>query len=123
MIRHALIIVSAVVAMAVWAYGINYNTMTAYDRVVELRSEIAQEREQLQVLRVEWAYLNRPERLQALVAQHNHRLQLVPMTPEVLQDAMVVPFPDAPLVPEAPVAETGPEMPVPRGRPVGWFVQ
>lgn len=121
MIRHAVVILSAIVAIAVWAYGVNYKTMEAFDRVADLRRDIAAERETLQVLRVEWAYLNRPERLQALVAQHNDQLGLVPMTPEVLQEVMVIPYPDGTLIPETPMAQTVP--PVPLGRPVPAVVQ
>jgi len=95
MMRHA-VIVLAIVAAAVWAYEVNYKTLAAFDRVSALRGRIAEERERLQVLRVEWAYLNRPERLRALATAHNERLGLVPMAPETLQDAMIVPFPSPP---------------------------
>ena len=82
MTRHVLILMAlAIVAIAAWAYHINYNTMTMFSRVSALRGEIAKERETLQVLRVEWAYLNAPDRLAALVAQHNVHLRLVPLAP------------------------------------------
>lgn len=119
MIRHAMILVSAVVAIAIWAYGVNYKTMQAIERVADLRAQIADERETLQVLRVEWAYLNAPERLLGLVAQHNDRLRLVPLTPEVLQEVSVVPFPDpgdGTAEPPEPLISEG--TPMPRARPV-----
>lgn len=103
--------------MAVWAYGVNYKTMSGFDRVDDLRHQIAEEREALQVLRVEWAYLNRPERLSRLVSLHNDRLGLVSMGPEILQEAMVIPFPDGRLEVEVPLATAGEGPPVPLGRP------
>ena len=59
-----------VVVCATWAYRVNYATQEAMDRVADLRSEIAGEREALAVLNAEWAYLNRPDRLSALVSAH-----------------------------------------------------
>src|SRR5690606_6275561 len=57
---------SAIVLVAVcatWAYRVNYATQEAMNRVADLRAAIALEREALGVLRAEWAYLNRPDRL------------------------------------------------------------
>lgn len=103
--------------MAVWAYGVNYKTMSGFDRVDDLRHQIAEEREALQVLRVEWAYMNRPERLARLVSLHNDRLGLVPMGPESLQEAIVIPFPNGKLEVEVPLATAAEGPPIPLGRP------
>ncbi|MEM7060813.1 MAG: cell division protein FtsL [Pseudomonadota bacterium] len=116
--RHGVILLLlAIIAIAGWAYSINYNTLTTLDRVSELRSEIATERETLQVLKVEWAYLNAPERLEKLVRRHNRALGLMPMTPEVLSHAAAVPFAEG----QPQFVFSGipgdPYIPVPRGRP------
>ena len=98
----------AVVAAAAWAYHVNYETKTALARVDRLHERIAAEREAVEVLRVEWAYLNAPDRLVRLVAMNNDRLDLVPMGPHHFDEVASVPFPPRPL-PRAPgeAAEPG----------------
>jgi hypothetical protein len=58
-----------------------------------LRSQIAAEREAVEVLRVEWAYLNAPDRLARLVAQYNDLLGLEPMGPQHFDEVAAIPFP------------------------------
>lgn len=99
----------AVVAAAAWAYNVNYQTKMALARVDRLHRQIAAEREAVEVLRVEWAYLNAPERLKQLVAMSNDRLELMPMTPQHFEDVAAIPFPPkaSPLVAAEPAP--GPE--------------
>lgn len=85
-----------VVLCAVWAYRVNYSTQDAQNRVADLRAAIAQERETLAVLRAEWAYLNRPDRLAVLVERNADALGLVPLTPEHFADPAMVAFPQPP---------------------------
>jgi hypothetical protein len=85
-----------VVAVAGWAYNVNYETAEALKRVRALEREIAAERERLAVLDVEWARLNAPERLRRLVAEHNGRLLLMPMAPDHFGATAQVPYPPAP---------------------------
>ena len=90
---------SAIVLVAVcatWAYKVNYATQEALDRVADLRREIAREREALAVLGAEWAYLNRPDRLRALVAAGAGSLGLAELTPDQFGEAAMVPFPPEP---------------------------
>ncbi len=84
-----------VVVCAVWAYRVNYATQEATDRVADLRQQIADEREAIAVLKAEWAYLNRPDRLQALVAA-NPELGLAELTPDQFGDAATVAYPPPP---------------------------
>ena len=127
----------AVVASAAWAYHINYRTKTAFGRVDQLRGQIAAEREAVEVLRVEWAYLNAPDRLARLVKLHNDRLGLEPMGPQGFDEVAAIPFP--PRIPgpghgaAAPEIEVEPDLvfteqvplvvgqvPMPMPRPTNW---
>lgn len=72
----------AVVALGYWAYHQNIQTQQALREVERLQRAIVTERERLGVLRAEWAYLNRPDRLRELVDLNFERLNLLPMTPD-----------------------------------------
>ena len=93
-----LVVSIVVLALAFWAYHVNYATK---DRLAELRAlngEIADLQEGLSVLRAEWAYLNRPDRLRELVNLNFTSLQLLPLAPEQFGAVAQVPYP---LPPEA----------------------
>ncbi|MEM0923565.1 MAG: cell division protein FtsL [Pseudomonadota bacterium] len=131
--------VTTVIALAVWAYNVNYRTRQAFDRLDTLRAELAAERETVQVLRVEWAWLNAPDRLARLVALHNDRLRLAPMAPERYGLVSTVPFPPPVSLDERMMAElseaaraaAGPaeeqllvlDIPLPPVRPASWSRQ
>ncbi len=115
--RHAFALLGlAIIAVAAWTYNVNYNTRTTLDRVSLLRDQIVKEREVLRVLRVEWAYLNAPGRLESLVIRHNDKLRLVAVTPDMMGEVS-----DPPYVPdEEDVRVAGGGIPIPRARPVNW---
>lgn len=61
------------------------------------QSAVAQEQQTIRVLRAEWDYLNRPDRLEALV---KNNLELIPAKPEAVQaDTSDLPDVFAPIVP------------------------
>jgi len=82
--RSILYVLTAVFVMflAYWAYHENYKTQAALDEVEALQRDIGQMREELAMLRSEWAYLNRPDRLRALAEINYERLKLMPLRPE-----------------------------------------
>lgn len=82
-----------VVVLATWAYRVNYATQATLDRVASLQRQVAAEREAIAVLKAEWAYLNRPDRLRALVAHQGEALQLAPLDPGQFAEAAMVAFP------------------------------
>ncbi|EAQ11987.1 hypothetical protein BD830_10373 [Maritimibacter alkaliphilus HTCC2654] len=84
MMRSAFYVLAtlAVMGLGYWAYVENYKTQHALDEVEDLQREIGQMREKLVVLRAEWAYLNRPDRLRDLAEMNYDRLGLLPLMPE-----------------------------------------
>ena len=102
MTRHGpALLALSLLAIAAWTYNVNYDTRAALDRISALRAGIAEERETLQVLRVEWAWLNAPDRLAQLVVEHNDRLALTALTPRAYGYVAAVPYPrDLPRPPQ-----------------------
>ncbi len=69
----------SVIGLAFWAYQENYSTQRAENKMERLQREIAQTRARLTILRAEWAYLNRPDRLMDLAELNYDRLGLLPL--------------------------------------------
>lgn len=69
----------SVIGMAFWAYNENYATQEALDDIAEVRQDISISRARLAMLKAEWAYLNRPDRLMDLADLNYERLQLMPI--------------------------------------------
>ncbi len=103
----------SVLALGFWAYRENYATQAELSDIRDLRAEIADLHESLSVLRAEWAYLNRPDRLRELADLNFDRLQLLPMTPGQFGSAGEVAYPDLPLpAMSAPIDTIGQTTPV-----------
>jgi hypothetical protein len=75
-----MLIALAVMGLAFWAYQENHKTQQALKTVDRLQQEIALTRGRLNVLKAEWAYLNRPGRLKDLAEINFDRLGLLPLT-------------------------------------------
>ncbi|MEP1520285.1 MULTISPECIES: cell division protein FtsL [Ascidiaceihabitans] len=74
--------VLGVVGLAFWAYRENYATQQSLAETDQLRKEIRASHARLAVLRAEWAYLNRPDRLRELADINFDSLGLLPITPD-----------------------------------------
>lgn len=95
----SLILGASVLGLAFWAYQENYKTRQSVAEVRQMQREIGRLGEQLRVLRAEWSYLNRPERLRELAELNYDSLRLMPMSPEHFGRLDQVSYPPAP-VPE-----------------------
>ena len=62
---HAAAIV-ALIGSAAYVYGVKYRTIYASEQLVKTRHLIAKEKDAINLLRVEYAHLARPDRVQAL---------------------------------------------------------
>jgi cell division protein FtsL len=65
-----LIVVAALVVAAVNVYSIKYESAVRAEQVAKLAAEIKHERETIAALRAEWALLDNPARIEALVRRH-----------------------------------------------------
>ncbi len=85
-----------VMGMAFWAYQENYKTQEAIKDVRQLHAQIGHAHERLGMLRAEWAYLNRPDRLSDLAELNFDRLGLLPLMPDAFGDVedIIYPLPD-----------------------------
>ena len=81
--RAFIITLSAILVMALafWAYRENYRTQNELADLRALQNEVGELRESLGVLKAEWAYLNRPDRLRELANANFERLGLLPLEP------------------------------------------
>jgi hypothetical protein len=71
-----------VIGLAFWAYRENYATQAVLNQTDRLHAEIRASHARLAVLRAEWAFQNRPDRLRDLAELNFERLQLLPLNPE-----------------------------------------
>ncbi len=94
----------AVIGLGYWAYDETVMTQQTVREVEELQRAIGVERERLAILRAEWAYLNRPDRLRDLVDINFERLGLMPLAPDQFGLAVQIPY-ERPPEPELPTLE------------------
>ena len=85
-----------VIGLGYWAYHENIETKATIREIDRLHSQIGTERERLEILRDEWAYLTRPDRLRELADLDFERLQLMPMSPGQFVRANQIPRPPGP---------------------------
>ena len=86
-----------VMVLAFWAYRENYSTQSAITEMADVQRQIGGLREDLIVLRAEWAYLNRPARLRELVALNADKLNLKPINSGQFVDSAKIDYPPPPV--------------------------
>ena len=89
----------AIFGMAFWAYRENYATQQVLSHTQRLQRQIGQAQVRLRVLKAEWAYLNRPNRLLELSDLNFDRLGLLPLRPNQFGRIDEVAFPPKLLLP------------------------
>lgn len=70
-------VILALVGSAVYAYSTKYQTILRAEQINKMKHEVKSERDAIAVLRAEWSFLTRPERVQQLAEKH---LDLQPLT-------------------------------------------
>jgi cell division protein FtsL len=58
--------IASLIGSAIYAYTIKYDTILHAEKIVKLKHEIEREKDQIDILRAEWAHLTRPERIEEL---------------------------------------------------------
>ena len=86
----------AVVGLAFWAYRENYATQQALSDADRLHANIRAAHARLAVLRAEWAFQNRPDRLRDLADLNFDRLGLLPLHPGQFGQVDQVAYPQPP---------------------------
>ncbi|MBD3663661.1 cell division protein FtsL [Sulfitobacter aestuariivivens] len=89
----------AVIGLAFWAYRENYATQQALSEADKLREGIRTAHSRLAVLKAEWAYENRPDRLRDLADINFDRLGLLPLHPDQFGQLDQVAYPPPPPLP------------------------
>ena len=85
--------VLGVVALVAAAIGLNvfkYRVQAIQEEIVHVSRDLEKERRGLHVLNAEWAYLNRPDRLQKLADKY---LELSPQQGDQIADVATLPLP------------------------------
>ena len=78
----------ALVGSAIYAYSIKYQTSYRAEQIVKTKLEIKAEHDAIAVLRAEWSFMTRPERVQQLADRY---LDLQPLTADKIETARELP--------------------------------
>jgi cell division protein FtsL len=78
----------ALVGSAIYAYSIKYQTSYRAEQIVKTKLEIKAEHDAIAVLRAEWSFMTRPERVQQLADRY---LDLQPLTADKIETARGLP--------------------------------
>ncbi|WP_299611952.1 cell division protein FtsL [uncultured Tateyamaria sp.] len=85
-----------VIGLAFWAYRENYATQESLAETDRLHRDIRTAHSRLAVLKAEWAYLNRPDRLRDLADINFDSLGLLPFRPDQFGHVDEVAYPAPP---------------------------
>ncbi|MEO1703170.1 MAG: hypothetical protein AAFR71_14070 [Pseudomonadota bacterium] len=77
-------LIAVVIAMATWTYQVKHQADEKLAEIKKLERQIARERQTIELLQAEWAYLSNPARLQALIETYADELDLSATTTDQL---------------------------------------
>ncbi len=63
-------VICGLIASAGYAYSIKYEALYQAEQVAKLKAKVQKERDAIAVLKAEWQFLNKPDRLQAAADRH-----------------------------------------------------
>jgi cell division protein FtsL len=75
-------LLAAIVVTVGITYDLKHKAEVADDHVAHLRADIAAEKDKIHTLNAEWAALNQPSRLEAVVKEHADYFQLQSFSPD-----------------------------------------
>lgn len=78
------VLIAVVIAMATWTYQVKHRADEKLAEIKRLERQIARERETIELLQAEWAFLSNPARLQALIETYADELGLEVTTTDQL---------------------------------------
>ena len=78
------VLVAGLVVFAFILYGHEHKTRMAERQIRKIEAQIAREKESMRMLRIEWAMLDNPGRLERLAKKH---LKLAPVPPQDIRPA------------------------------------
>lgn len=122
MIRaHTIIWLSLIAVASAIVFHVSYRVQSLEDALNAMNRSIEFERESIRILNAEWAYLTRPDRLQALADAHTDLTALRPEQMIHSVQEIPEPLPNSEYRVAAPielVALDMPIIPIPRHRPL-----
>jgi cell division protein FtsL len=91
MIRLSIVVWIMVVACSAFGlYSVKFKVQTLRTQIAEASQQLERERESMNVVAAEWAYLNRPDRIQKLAATY---LNTKEVTVQQVAEIAAIPFP------------------------------
>lgn len=100
------LLVFLMVLSAAAVYDMKYEAEIAAENINKKQTEIAQAREDISLLKAEWALLTRPARMRDLLARHQDILNLTPLSSNHI--GTLADIPEKPVIPpvDAPVEQS-----------------
>lgn len=89
------ILVVLMLAAATWTYSVKHEAERNLAEIRNLESRIAFEKDTIDLLEADWAYLSQPARLQKLSDLYAEELQLRPTEPQQIVRPVELPAPPA----------------------------
>ena len=96
-----IVLVVLMLGAATWTYAVKHRAERSVAAIDELERRIALEKDTINLLKADWAYLSRPSRLQTLADLYGEELQLQPTEPQ-----QIVHPNELPAAPEIPVGDS-----------------